>query len=106
MALALGGEVLAVGAIAAVVTGFCFGPIWPSAMTVAAKEASANTPALLVTVGNGGGMVLPWIQGRVLADNGTRAGMGMSAALCAGMLALVALGRVARRRSAAEQATN
>lgn len=106
VALALGGEVLAVGAIAAVVTGFCFGPIWPSAMTVAAKEASANTPALLVTVGNGGGMVLPWIQGRVLADNGTRAGMGMSAALCAGMLALVALGRVARRRSAAEQATN
>lgn len=106
MALALGGEVLAVGAIAAVVTGFCFGPIWPSAMTVAAKEASANTPALLVTVGNGGGMVLPWIQGRVLADSGTRAGMGMSAALCAGMLALVALGRITRWRPPSDQATN
>ena len=106
VALALGGEVLAVGAIAAVVTGFCFGPIWPSAMTVAAKEASANTPALLVTVGNGGGMVLPWIQGRVLADSGTRAGMGMSAALCAGMLALVALGRITRWRPPSDQATN
>ena len=106
VALALGGEVLAVGAIAAVVTGFCFGPIWPSAMTVAAKEASANTPALLVTVGNGGGMVLPWIQGRVLADSGTRAGMGMSAALCMGMLVLVLVGRVTGRPQRTEQAAD
>lgn len=102
VALAVGGEVLAVGAIAAVVTGFCFGPIWPSAMTVAAQGSPANTPALLVTVGNGGGIVLPWLQGRILADNGTRAGMGMSAALCAGMMALMVLSRASRRRGREE----
>jgi DHA1 family inner membrane transport protein len=97
LVLVAGGHLLAVGAAGAFIAGFCFGPVWPCAMAIALRTGNASTPAMLVTTGNGGGIILPWIQGRVLVDGGTRAGMGMSATLCAGMLAIaLAAGRRGR----------
>jgi hypothetical protein len=74
-------------------------------MAVALRSGNQSTPAMLVTIGNGGGIVLPWLQGRILVDGGTRAGTGMSAVLCAGMLgvALLARRRPASRSAAAVQ---
>ncbi len=88
LVLVAGGQLLAVGAAGAFLTGFCFGPIWPSSMALALRDGNDNTPAMLVTVGNGGGILLPWVQGKILVEGGTRAGMTMSALLCVGMLAL------------------
>ena len=98
--LALGGGVVALGALGALITGFCFGPIWPAAMAIATRGTAANTAAVIVTLGNAGGIVLPWLQGRVLVGAGPRTGMAMSAVLCAAMLAiaLVALRRAAPGR--------
>jgi fucose permease len=96
VALAIGGESLVIGAVGAAVTGFCFGPVWPSAVALGTRSAPPNTAAMMVTLGNGGGIVLPWVQGRVLVEQGPRAGMGMSAGLCAGML-LLALSTFPRR---------
>ena len=96
LVLVAGGHVLALGTAGAVLTGFCFGPIWPSCMALALRAGNDATPAMLVTVGNGGAITLPWIQGRVLVEGGTRAGMSVTAILCAGMLAIA---MVARRQA-------
>ena len=101
LVLVAGGQLLAVGATGALIAGFCFGPVWPCAMAVALRSGNQSTPAMLVTIGNGGGIVLPWLQGRILVDGGTRAGTGMSAVLCAGMLVVAVL---ARRRPASRSA--
>jgi fucose permease len=89
------------------VTGFCFGPIWPAAMAIATRGTAANSAAVVVTVGNAGGVLLPWLQGRVLVGAGPRAGMAVSAALCAGMLliAWVALRLRSGQRADAGQLT-
>jgi fucose permease len=41
-ALALGGETIAVAFVAAFLTGLCFGPIWPSAVTIASAGSGAG----------------------------------------------------------------
>jgi fucose permease len=92
LALAGTGSVVAAGAVAAAFTGFCFGPIWPAAIAIGTRGAPPSTPAFMVTVGNGGGIVLPVIQGRVLVGSGPQAGMAISALLCAGMLVLAVVG--------------
>ncbi len=94
--LALADGSIAVATIAAVATGFFFGPVWPSAMAVASRESPEGAPAALVTVGNAGGLAFPWLQGRLLVSAGPGTGVAMTAVLCAGMLAL---GLPAVRRS-------
>ena len=94
--LALAGGSIAVATTAAVATGFFFGPVWPAAMAVASRESPEGAPAALVTVGNAGGLAFPWLQGRLLVSAGPGTGVAMTAALCAGMLAL---GLPAVRRS-------
>jgi fucose permease len=98
LVLSLAGDAVAAGAAGALITGFCFGPIWPAAVAIGTRGAAHNAAATMVTLGNGGGVILPWLQGRVLVESGPRAGMAVSAVLCAGMLAL-ATGTL--RRSAA-----
>ncbi|MGH2633447.1 MAG: MFS transporter, partial [Tepidiformaceae bacterium] len=83
--VASGGHAAA-GITAALATGFFFGPIWPSAIAAASERARANAPALMVTVGNAGGLVFPWLQGRVLVSSGSSSAIAVTAVLCLGML--------------------
>ncbi|MEO8539965.1 MAG: MFS transporter [bacterium] len=71
---------------AAFATGLAFGPIWPAAMAIAAGSGRGNAPAAMVTIGNSGGLVFPWVQGHILVSAGAATGIAMSAVLCAGML--------------------
>ena len=95
--LALFGGTLAIGAAAAFATGLFFGPIWPVAMGIGSRLSPGTAPAALVTIGNSGGLVFPWLQGLVLASAGPGEGIAVTAALCAAMLALA---RVSAVRSA------
>jgi len=83
--VAAGGNAAA-GITAALATGFFFGPIWPSAIAAASERARANAPALMVTVGNAGGLIFPWLQGRVLVSSGSSSAIAVTAILCAAML--------------------
>ncbi len=94
--LALFGGTLAIGAAAAFATGLFFGPIWPVAMGLGSRRSPGTAPAALVTIGNSGGIVFPWLQGVVLASAGPGEGIAVTAALCAAMLALA---RVSALRS-------
>ncbi len=96
--LALFGGTLAIGAAAAFATGLFFGPIWPIAMGIGSRRSPGTAPAALVTIGNAGGLVFPWLQGLVLASAGPGEGIAVTAALCAAMLALA---RVSMARSSA-----
>ena len=95
--LALFGGTLAIGAAAAFATGLFFGPIWPVAMGIGSRLSPGTAPAALVTIGNSGGLVFPWLQGLVLAGAGPGEGIAVTAALCAAMLVLA---RVSMVRSA------
>lgn len=100
-ALALADGSLAVGAAAALGTGLCFGPIWPAAITIASQGSAAGAPATMVTIGNAGGIVFPWLQGRVLVAGGPSRGIAMTAAICVAMLLVAAsFDRGPRRRAA------
>jgi fucose permease len=95
--LALAGGSLSVAFAAAFCTGLCFGPIWPSAVTIAASGSTAGAPATMVTIGNAGGIFFPWVQGVVLVSAGSGRGIAFTAALCLAML-LVTLTYSARFR--------
>ena len=98
-AIALANDAFAVAAVAAFATGLAFGPIWPSAMAIAAEGRSSNAPAALVTIGNSGGFIFPWLQGRLLVSEGATTGIALSAVLCAAMLVVAwwgVRGRLAR----------
>ncbi len=89
--LALSQGALWLGAPAAFLTGLCFGPIWPTAIAAAEKSARAGGAAALVTIGNAGGIALPWLQGRILADAGPTQGILVTGALCILMLVVLAI---------------
>ena len=90
--IAAANDVFAVAVIAAFATGLVFGPVWPSAMAIAAEGRSSNAPAALVTIGNSGGFLFPWLQGRLLVSEGATTGIALSAVLCAGMLVVASWG--------------
>ena len=84
------GDVLALAFAAAFVTGLAFGPIWPLAMAIGARETTtSSTAAALVTAGNSGAVVFPAVQGAILASVGPRQGVAMTPILCALMLAVL-----------------
>jgi fucose permease len=80
---------LMASAAAAFAAGLCLGPIWPSVLAVATESSEAHATAATVTMGNAGGVLLPWLQGRVLVDAGPAEGVIVTALLCAAMLILV-----------------
>lgn len=86
--LTLSGGQMALGAPAAFLTGLCFGPVWPGAMAIGAAAQPGQAPAFMVTVGNAGGIVFPWLQGAILSTAGPGEGVAMTAAICAVMLTL------------------
>ena len=91
--LVLASGIFALGIAGALLAGLCFGPIWPCALGIASQDASPRVPAILVTVGNAGGLFLPLVQGAVLDSAGPRAGMAITAGLCFAMIALLVSGQ-------------
>ena len=84
--IAAANQSFALAVAAAFATGLAFGPIWPSAMAIASGSGRGNAPAAMVTIGNSGGFVFPWLQGRILVSAGATTGIALTAALCALML--------------------
>jgi len=93
-ALALVGGNIWLGAAAAFATGLCFGPIWPATIALSSAGNEQHVPAAMVTIGNAGGILLPWAQGVLLVSQGARTGVALTAVLCAAMLALSFLAQV------------
>ncbi len=102
LALAVATGDIAVAAAAAFGTGLCLGPIWPSILSISAEgSAAGNTgrssaggnaasaTAVTVTVGNAGGIALPWLQGRILVDAGAAEGVFVTSVLCVLMFVIV-----------------
>lgn len=80
---------LVASALAAFGAGLCLGPVWPSTMAIASEANQAHATAATVTMGNAGGVFIPWLQGRVLVDAGPREGIVVTALLCGLMLMIV-----------------
>ena len=102
LALALSSGNIASASAAAFVAGLAFGPIWPATLAVATEGAEAGAAtAATVTMGNAGGLAIPWVQGRVLVSAGPSQGVAVTAVLCAVMFAIVAAfrARSPRRRA-------
>jgi fucose permease len=73
--------------------GIGFGPVWPMPFGLAARAfpgAAGSASGLLAMVSALGGLALPWNQGRVLADAGPAAGIGVTLAGCLTMAVLAA----------------
>lgn len=98
--LVVSGDVVALAVAAVMILGFSFGPVFPTTVaitTAAFRRASGTATSIVLGVGNGGGIVLPWLQGVLLDRQGPRA----SALLVlgsAGAMAAIYIGYRALRR--------
>ena len=100
LALALSSGHLAIAAIAAFGAGFFLGPVWPTTVAIASEGSMANATAATVTMGNAGGLAIPWLQGKVLVGAGPAQGVAVTAALCGVMFCIVSAFRSRRGRPA------
>lgn len=91
LVLVLAGGNIWLAALAAFGAGMCLGPIWPTTIAVGSRgaAATATVTAAIVTIGNAGGLAIPWLQGRILVGAGATAGVAVTVGLCMAMLALV-----------------
>lgn len=96
VALILSTGNIALGALAAFAVGLCLGPIWPSTVAITSQGGLAHATATTVTIGNAGGVFIPWAQGRVLVGAGPDEGIAVTAVLCALMFAVVIVFRLRR----------
>jgi fucose permease len=82
---------IALSATAAFGAGLFLGPVWPTTVAIASRGAGsvANATAATVTMGNAGGLAIPWLQGKVLVGAGPAQGVAVTAALCGLMFAAV-----------------
>jgi fucose permease len=100
LAASTGGMQLTIAAV--LLLGFCFGPIFPTALALA-TAAFPRTPGMaasvVVAMGSVGGMMLPWFQGALLEHTGPAASVLLVAAGTLAMLGLH-LGRTALDRRA------
>lgn len=95
---------LVLSAIAAFGAGLALGPVWPATVSIASEGGGdANATAATITLGNAGGVVLPWLQGRVLVDAGPAEGVFVTAVLC-GLMLLVLTGFLVRGPHASRRA--
>jgi fucose permease len=85
---------LAVGAIGAFGAGICLGPVWGTTIAMASGPGRSSATATTVTMGNIGGLALPWMQGKVLVGAGPEQGVAVTVVLCAAMFVLVVLYRL------------
>jgi FHS family glucose/mannose:H+ symporter-like MFS transporter len=93
LVLSLSSGNLAVAAAAAFGAGLFLGPIWPAVLTIVSATTIGSSTAATVTMGNAGGIAIPWLQGRVLVGAGGAQGVAVTAALCAVMFVVVAVFR-------------
>lgn len=98
IALALSTGNLVLSGAAAFGAGLCMGPIWPTTVSIGAEGGHATAAAATVTIGNSGGVVIPWLQGRILVSAGPAEGVVVTGVLCAVMLAVALLFQYERRR--------
>ncbi len=99
LALSLAAGDLALSAVCAFGAGLCLGPVWPATVAIVSRAGLAHDTAAVVTLGNAGGLVIPWAQGRVLVGAGPAQGVAVTAALCGLMFAVVSGFRLLRRPS-------
>ena len=96
LVLALSDGQVGLSALSVFGAGLCFGPLWPSTVAIASEGSMANATAATVTIGNAGGLAIPWLQGKVLVGAGPAQGVAVTAALC-GLMFLITAGFRARR---------
>lgn len=84
------------GALSAFGAGLFLGPVWPATLAIASEGTSANATATTVTMGNAGGLALPWLQGKILVGAGPAEGVAVTAVLCALMLVMIVVFRARR----------
>lgn len=96
---------LALSGLFAFGAGLCLGPIWPATVAIVSEAGFAHDTAVVVTLGNAGGLVIPWAQGKVLVGAGPAEGVAVTAALCGAMFVIAASFRALRSRGAADPAT-
>jgi fucose permease len=77
--------------------GLFLGPVWPSTVAIASEGSEAHATAATVTMGNAGGVAIPWLQGKVLVGAGPAQGVVVTAVLCAVMFVIVGGFRLKRR---------
>jgi fucose permease len=98
LVLALSTGNIVVGAGAAFCAGLFLGPVWPTTVAIASAGGVANATAATVTMGNAGGLAVPWLQGKVLVQAGPSQGVAVTSLLCG--LMFVAAGGFRLRRKA------
>jgi len=84
--------------VAVLLVGFCFGPVYPTTMSVAQRlyPGAAGTAVGLLTAGASlGATSIPWLQGWLLARGGLSWGLATTGV---GALALLAVGATVLRR--------
>ncbi|MDE3094973.1 MAG: MFS transporter [Chloroflexota bacterium] len=101
LALSLAAGDLVLSAVFAFGAGLCLGPVWPATVAIVSRAGLAHDTAAVVTLGNAGGLVIPWAQGRVLVGAGPAQGVAVTAALCGLMFVVVSGFRFLRRPSRA-----
>jgi fucose permease len=77
--------------VAVLLIGFCFGPIFPTALSIVTatfRRAPGTAASVVVAMGSLGGMLLPWAQGALLESRGPDASVVLVAACSVAMLAL------------------
>jgi fucose permease len=82
LALSLTTGSLGISAVCAFGAGLCMGPMWPATIAIASAEGTSHDTAAAVTLGNAGGLAIPWLQGKVLVGAGPAEGVAVTAALC------------------------
>jgi fucose permease len=100
LATSTGSASLTIAAV--LLLGFCFGPIFPTALaitTASFRRAPGTAASVVVAMGSAGGTLLPWLQGALLERAGPAASVLLVAAGTLAMLGLH-LGRVALERRA------
>ena len=101
--LVVGGGNLALSIAAILLIGVSYGPIFPVIIAIITADfpgAAGKAAALTMLFGGLGGMVIPWLQGVLLAGRGPLAAAGLIAAANLAMVGLYYLARVAERRGA------
>jgi hypothetical protein len=91
--IALASDFLVLALAAALVTGLAFGPIWPSAMALAAEGRASSAPAETSRRPCTQGKMKPPEFPMVTIAAGATTGIAMSAVLCAGMLVVTSWAR-------------
>lgn len=89
LALSTGNATLTIAAV--LILGLCFGPIFPTALSITTatfQRAAGTAASVVVAMGSIGGMVLPWLQGALLERSGPPASVLLVAGGTLAMLAL------------------